>query len=531
METLVEPTRARLNLMRGRYRTWLCRANDIDCLTQLWAIQALQSGNERQAARYINFPKEVVTKDMSNENAIYKWELETIVTSLLTIPKDKARVGKYHFTNCTHFGSLGSLVNYLRDIETCEYANTAIPAEVLEELYRIGQRQFSWQRGFNSEQLYRHAFMYGQGECGAFFQETNGLTVSDFMQMSMVMFGLLMETPWARMPDARQADLSQDHLVTTVRLHSLDLDAARARATELNREASAKINAPLRTAYQPSILREHPMITKTTRGYGIIAPLPPLVMNRATAGLFFDMRRGPKRLLTEANNRFEEYVRKLVKGYRDRFEMLGSSRYGPKKAQFDTPDCMAMDEGEIKVVIECKATKLTFEAQFAENPMIAAKDGFEQLAWGIFQLWRFFSHVRRGIFSEYPVSATAHGVVLTMEGWMQMANKLRLGALARAREYAAEKDPEITEEDMRMVVFASVQELNDTLCETTEDSFLEALRLAATPDWEGYGLIEMAREAKVTGARRSYPLDMGEVLPWFPEIEERYERRLNAMRR
>jgi hypothetical protein len=84
---------------------------------------------------------------------------------------------------------------------------------------------------------------------------------------------------------------------------------------------------------------------------------------------------------------------------------------------------------------------------------------------------------------------------------------------------------------MRMVVFASVQELNETLCETNDDSFLEALRLAVTKKWEGYGLIELAREGKLMGERRPYPLDIGEVLPWFNEIEAGCERHLEKMRR
>jgi hypothetical protein len=51
--------------------------------------------------------------------------------------------------------------------------------------------------------------------------EQHALTVSDFMMMSLPMFGRLMDTPWSRHPDVRQVGLNQDELVATIRQHSL----------------------------------------------------------------------------------------------------------------------------------------------------------------------------------------------------------------------------------------------------------------------------------------------------------------------
>ncbi|NEJ47698.1 hypothetical protein GR214_35610, partial [Rhizobium leguminosarum] len=128
----------------------------------------------------------------------------------------------------------------------------------------------------------------------------------------------------------------------------------------------------------------------------------------------------------------------------------------------DTPDLLVKDGGNIVAVFECKATKLSFDAQFAENPMEAAKGAYDQMTKGIFQLWRFFSHARRGLFSAQPVAADAHGVLLTMETWFAMAKELQAKAMDDARQRAA-ADPNITDEDMRPIVFCSVSELEDTL--------------------------------------------------------------------
>ncbi|MDK1494529.1 hypothetical protein QN219_31885 [Sinorhizobium sp. 7-81] len=508
----------KLKIYKGRYRTWLERANDLDCLTLIWAVQALQSSHEKFARKFITYPKEAVTEKMIGEFAIYKWELETIVTSLLTTPKDRPRLGKYRYTNLTQFSSLSSLVHYLRDIENIEYAKTGTADNIWEEMYRIGQRQFSWQRGYNCEQLYRYAYVYGQGECAEFFEEQNGLSVSIFLWLSLALFALTMEKPWIIAPDVSILKMGQDNMEKTLALHSIELTDARSKAKALIDDAVTKLRAPLRTAYMPSLLRQRSMLKNTGRVTTYCAPLPPLVMNRATAGLYYDIKQGPDRLLTEANTRFEEYIRKLVEAYHPRFAALKGEPYGSSKAtEVDPPDCLVKDGEEITIAVECKATKLTFEGQFAENPTIAAKQGLEQLAKGIFQLWRFFSHVRRGIYTTHTVSPTAHGIVLTMDSWMQMATKLREGALERAKELAA-ADPEIKDEDRRMVVFASVQELNDTFAQTETDNFMTVLGHAVSEKYRGYGLPKLARECGVQLVRKGFPLNVAEILPWWEQI-------------
>ena len=130
---------------------------------------------------------------------------------------------------------------------------------------------------------------------------------------------------------------------------------------------------------------------------------------------------------------------------------------------------------------------------------------------------RFFSHARRNLYVDEVVSPDALGVVLTMDGWMQMAEGLREKALVRARELAA-VDPHITDVDMRRVVFASVQELNDTLAQTERHDFLEVLGHATTDKYDGYGLPEVARDCGVNLIRKKYPMDVAALLPWWGEL-------------
>jgi hypothetical protein len=63
----------------------------------------------------------------------------------------------------------------------------------------------------------------------------------------------------------------------------------------------------------------------------------------------------------------------------ERFEVRGAYRYGPKGAQFDSPDVLIKDQGKLVIVAECKATKLTYLAQFAEDPFEPATRFGEEL--------------------------------------------------------------------------------------------------------------------------------------------------------
>jgi hypothetical protein len=348
------------------------------------------------------------------------------------------------------------------------------------------------------------------------------------MLLSLAMLGLTMQKPWQVAPgDAvtKVLNLPQSDLDKTLALHSIEIGEALTKARAMNAEAVTRLKAPLKTAYMPSVLRQRSMIRTVKNGQTIYcAPLPPLVMNRATAALYYDIRQGPDKLLTEANARFEAYICKLVEAYHPRLTALKGGRYGPSKAtEIDAPDCLVRDGEPVTMVIECKATKLTFEGQFGEDPTTAARNGFEQLAKGVFQLWRFFSHARRGVYNAHPVAPDAYGIVLTMDSWMQMARKLRESVLVRAKELAA-GDADITDDDKRMVVFASVQELNDTFAQTETDEFMQVLGHAVSEKYLGYGLPELTRDCGVKLVRKKFPIDVAEILPWWNMIKNPDER-------
>ena len=62
-------------------------------------------------------------------------------------------------------------INRVRKLEDVELAVYLKKRDVFTELHRIAQRQFHWQQGYyNLPQLYRYSYIYGQGECGEWFE-------------------------------------------------------------------------------------------------------------------------------------------------------------------------------------------------------------------------------------------------------------------------------------------------------------------------------------------------------------------------
>jgi hypothetical protein len=243
-------------------------------------------------------------------------------------------------------------------------------------------------------------------------------------------------------------------------------------------------------------------------------------MLRATLGLYYDLVGGGTKITNDANARFEEYARRSIKTLCPGFDPAPAVQYAYNKNNVDTPDILLKRDGRVVAVFECKATKLTFEAQYGDDPLENAKSGYEQITKAVFQLWKFFSHVRRGIL-EMDVADDAAAIVLTMEAWTQMAGPLRKRITDAADAMAKAKDHEITEEDKRTPIFCPIQDLDELLMVSTEDELLQTFRTAVEEKYLGWGARSVRSQiAAETEKRKDLPFKLSDVLPWWDKIGE-----------
>jgi hypothetical protein len=251
----------------------------------------------------------------------------------------------------------------------------------------------------------------------------------------------------------------------------------------------------------------------------MFAPLPQLILLRTTAGVYYDLVNGPTNLRNEASLRFEEYSAAYIAAMMPGLNVGRSHKYKVQGNTLDTPDILVRKQEEIAIVIECKATKLSFAAQFSDDPLTEARVGYEEIAKGVFQLWRYFSHARRGAVDDV-VRPDAHGMVLTLDTWLAMSRELQMQVLASAAALAT-RDNEITEEDRRNVVFCSIEDLEATLATSNEDSLLRAMSAARDGAFAGWVLPAIHRETEGKAQeRKPFPFDLGNVLPWWNEVRE-----------
>ena len=244
---------------------------------------------------------------------------------------------------------------------------------------------------------------------------------------------------------------------------------------------------------------------------------------RVTSGLYYDIIPGGQALLNEANDRFEEYCSRYIGTLMGRFKVSRAYRYEPNKgAPIDTPDLLVEDGGKVVLAAECKATKLTYLAQFAEDPFEAEKKQYLQIANGAFQLWRFFSHARRGLLDE-AVGADASAIVLTLDSFLTIGDELKAKIIEEATSLA-DKEGDITVEDRRHILFCPIQDLEAIISRSTEDAFLATLKAARDDKkYVGWGLREVHRDKnaeKEPIEPKQFPFKLDDLLPWWKRVDE-----------
>lgn len=420
---------------------------------------------------------------------------------------------------------MAETINRLRRVEDAETAYRLNPSGVFGELHRSAQRQFHWQRGYyNLPQLYRYAYLYCQGKCADYFEKRYGLSIADFTFVGFALFASCNSLPYLKRSFSfDDIGLTNDLIRRVLPLVSSPLAQIRKLMVSATQTMNQKHGRPLPTAYLPSILRQLPLIAIDDKQDLFIAPIPELILLRITAGLYYDLIGGGGKLLTEASNRFEQYCADFVAASLPRFKVRRAFRYGTKGEPIDTPDVLIQDAGKLVIVAECKSTKLTYLAQFADDPFDAQQQQYEQLAEGIVQVWRFFSNARRGVVQE-EVAPEAYGIILMLDTFLSFSRELRAKVLELAMNISS-AEPDILGADRRHVVFCAIQDFESLVGRGNENSLLAALKASSQQQYEGWQLREVHREVtrEQNLPRNRYPFRMDAIHPWWRKLQQRID--------
>lgn len=495
---------------RRKLERYLAHSLNEPMVTLVWALVAILGGNPAPRRLIPDLPPEAVGAKLGSSYHIAPWTLETLVNELLATPKAEGLgVGRTRVLRHDRFAVLRELAGIVIKLENAEDGIFLQKYDVFYEMARIAQRQFSWQRGVaNAPHLYRSMLLYGSGSAGAYFEEGAGISVADFVKVGACMSGTLTARDWVD----RRRDLSQIGIGPVAReaaLGKLAIGHGEARRLAAAMRAGAR-----HTAYRPSLLRDYPIIAFGAAGERLRAPIPELIMYRYTTGLYLDVVRGGAAVWSDIGRRFERYTFEYLSAMMAPYAVEGEKSYGPKKAGYRTPDVLVSDAAGVIAAVECKAKRMSFEARYADDPIAEAAVGFDELAKGIFQLWRFFSHARRGLTEPTRISADCQGIIVTADSWLSMARNQAKQVFDTAHALA-DLDGGIATEDRREIAFCQIEDVEFSLQRGTADSFLAACRRIASGEKKGW-MLSVAHSAEQDEGR-SYPFRdrISEVLPWM----------------
>lgn len=501
---------------RKQINELLAHADDATFLQMIWAIDLVQSGHAATAAKVLrDIPAEAEGAKIGHKYFVQPWVLEDIVNELLEVAKSTPLRGRSLMLAMNSYGGFAHIYNLMLQLQNAESGlRIASGFDVLQSMPRVGHRQFPWQRGhLNGPLFYRSAFLYGQGRCAEWFSATHGLSPSDLLLFGMAAWSHYDTRPFIESDDfvIAEIELTKDKVEAALRLVAKPLADVREDARALRRR-------PGTVEAKGSVLRKSPMIGVGPEGTMFMAPLRELIIERTTTGLYLDLVQGPDAVRSEVGRNFERYCFELLFHAFDG-QANEEFSYGPKGKQIATPDVLVGPANAVAAIVECKATRMSFDVRFSDDWHAATDRGYAELGKGVGQIWRFRSHMRRGCVEQRPAENVI-GVILTLDPWMRMTHGQDEVVLQIAHNWCADTDPDILDEDKCPIAFVHVEEVEQIAQRRDAAGILETLRQATSK--VGWGINELGATQELPLVERPYPFAdrLGDLLPWWVRLDE-----------
>lgn len=510
--------RRRLDAARKKLAKSLGRVDGTeDFLRMIWSIDKIGEGNKIGWRWFTKTPEHLV-KFASEPHHIHKWTLESLVNAfLLSQPLRRRGDRAWKVMNTRHLGAPLQLLQMTNELENAHDGLALRRVSVFDEMRRIAQRQFHWQRGkMNKAAFFKAAYLYTFPEAAEYFEQKHGVSIHDFCFSGFALVSMLLHHPavQARPNVEKRLEIDPEVLINCIGMYAQP-------ESVLRREASAMTQVTSHAAYQSSVLRKWPCVLIEGKGI-IVGPIPDLVVERFTNGLYYDLVDNSGELRDLIGRRFEGLCKLMLEAFLPDLQVVPEFRFGPAKHRIDSPDFFLTDKGETLAIIECKAKKAPISVKLGEEIDPLHDPAFAELAKAAFQIWRFVSRVRRGMV-EAPggrLASGAPGVVVLMDTWLEMSGGQIEEVFERARAMVAEKEPEILAEDQIPLVFCNIDELENVLRSTTARGAMLTLREAVKTERAGWLLTSLQNEvAKDERADKDDALDpyLDDVVKWWPK--------------
>jgi hypothetical protein len=136
-------------------------------------------------------------------------------------------------------------------------------------------------------------------------------------------------------------------------------------------------------------------------------------------------------------------------------------------------------------------------------------------------LWRYFSHIRRGIAKD-ALADDAHPMLVTLDSFFMISPQLSASILDEANRLADEEG-DVSPEDRRYIIYCPIQALEEVLQRGNRDTLLATLKAAGEEKYKGWMFREVfgaITKDMDLGPPQRFPFDLGPILPWWENIHK-----------
>jgi hypothetical protein len=281
--------------------------------------------------------------------------------------------------------------------------------DIMIQLSRIAFKQFPWQSPLTNGVLSRYHMLYSHTLVAPIVEAEFGMTANEFFQLILFLVYELMQRPTPTFAFLTEAEPSIRSSVEALS------DRISRPVTELRQMMVEKQSFDVNWAYSFNPLREFPLINMGSPR-STICPAPPVLLQRLTDGLYFDLMRADKGFGDAIGHAFEAYVGKVAEAIsNEHFTLVPEMRWGkPEKRSVD----WIIADHSATLFVECKLARLDIASQTEISPEPAFVAAIERLAKHIGQLYATLSDALAGRYPHWqPDTRPIHPIVVTFYNW------------------------------------------------------------------------------------------------------------------
>lgn len=338
------------------------------------------------------------------EVGIFEFIVETLAREIIL--NSQQRGGKPFNTASVAFKAFG-MIHRLEDAKW-----GGVPSQcddILLQLSRMAFKQAPWQTPITNGTISRYYMLYSHPSVAPMLEAEFGMTAIEFFQLVLLLVEETLQSPTPVFEFLKAAEQSIRGPVEALS------DRLSRSATVLRELTLERQSYDVNWAYSFNPLREFPLI-HAGNPRSTICPAPPILIQRLTDGLYFDLIRSNPGFGNAIGRAFEDYVGKVAHSIgADHYVIVPEANWGkPEKRSVD----WIISDISGCLFVECKLARLDIASQTEISPEPAFKNAIQKLATNVGQL---YATLNDGLSKQYPHwqpdSRPIHPIVVTFHNW------------------------------------------------------------------------------------------------------------------